>query len=144
MARTRRLKNALAVMFMDLDGFKSVNDEHGHAAGDQLLREVAKRLTDAVRETDYVARWAGDEFVVLLENIAPETAERLARQLVETIERPLRLEGATAHISTSIGVALYYPGASETAQELLKRADVAMYDAKHDGKAQVRMANAPA
>jgi diguanylate cyclase (GGDEF)-like protein len=144
MARTRRLQNVLAVLFMDLDGFKSVNDEHGHAAGDQLLREVAKRLTDAVRETDYVARWAGDEFVVLLENIAPEAVERLARQLVDAIEQPLHLEGATARISTSIGVALYYPEASETAQELLKRADVAMYNAKHAGKAQVRMAGTPA
>ncbi|WP_089705913.1 diguanylate cyclase domain-containing protein [Vreelandella arcis] len=144
MARTRRLQSALAVLFMDLDGFKAINDLHGHAAGDELLREVAKRLTAAVRETDYVARWAGDEFVLLLENIVPDAAERLAQQLVETIEQPLSLDDVTAHISTSIGVALYYPNVDETAQELLKRADVAMYDAKHAGKAQVKVADTPA
>ncbi|KPQ22416.1 diguanylate cyclase domain-containing protein [Halomonas sp. HL-93] len=144
MARTRRQQTALAVLFMDLDGFKAVNDLHGHSAGDGLLREVAKRLTAGVRETDYVARWAGDEFVVLLESVASEAAERIARQLVETIEKPIRLADVEVDVSASIGVALYKPGVDETAQELLKRADVAMYNAKHNGKAQVCMADAPA
>ncbi|SNY96926.1 diguanylate cyclase domain-containing protein [Halomonas sp. hl-4] len=144
MARTRRQQTALAVLFMDLDGFKAVNDLHGHSAGDGLLREVAKRLTEGVRETDYVARWAGDEFVVLLESVASEAAERIARQLVETIEKPIRLADVEVDVSASIGVALYKPGVDETAQELLKRADVAMYNAKHNGKAQVCMADAPA
>ena len=143
MARTRRQQTALAVLFMDLDGFKAVNDMHGHAAGDELLREIAKRLGAAVRETDYVARWAGDEFVVLLENIALDAAERLARQLVDTLEQPVQLQEAKVHVSASIGVALYKPDVSETALELLKRADVAMYNAKHAGKAQVYMADAP-
>ncbi|OAZ91516.1 diguanylate cyclase domain-containing protein [Halomonas sp. G11] len=143
MARTRRQQTALAVLFMDLDGFKAVNDLHGHAAGDELLREIAKRLGAAVRETDYVARWAGDEFVVLLENIALDAAERLARQLVDTLEQPVQLQAAKVHISASIGVALYKPDVSETALELLKRADVAMYNAKHAGKAQACMADAP-
>lgn len=144
MARTRRQQTALAVLFMDLDGFKAVNDLHGHAAGDELLREIAKRLSAAVRETDYVARWAGDEFVVLLENVALDDAERLARQLVDTLEKPVQLQEVEVHVSASIGVALYNPDVSETAQELLKRADVAMYSAKHAGKAQVSMADAPA
>jgi diguanylate cyclase (GGDEF)-like protein/PAS domain S-box-containing protein len=143
MARTRRQQTALAVLFMDLDGFKAVNDLHGHAAGDELLREIAKRLGAAVRETDYVARWAGDEFVVLLENIALDAAERLARQLVDTLEQPVQLQEAEVHVSASIGVALYKPDVSETALELLKRADVAMYNAKHAGKAQACMADAP-
>ncbi|SER89363.1 PAS domain S-box-containing protein/diguanylate cyclase (GGDEF) domain-containing protein [Vreelandella subterranea] len=143
MARTRRQQTALAVLFMDLDGFKAVNDLHGHAAGDELLREIAKRLGAAVRETDYVARWAGDEFVVLLENIALDAAERLARQLVDTLEQPVQLQEAKVHVSASIGVALYKPDVGETALELLKRADVAMYNAKHAGKAQVYMADAP-
>ena len=144
MARTRRQQTALAVLFMDLDGFKAVNDLHGHAAGDELLREIAKRLSAAVRETDYVARWAGDEFVVLLENIALDAAERLARQLIDTLEQPVQLQEAEVHVSASIGVALYKPDVSETALELLKRADVAMYNAKHAGKAQACMADAPA
>ncbi|WP_040480783.1 diguanylate cyclase domain-containing protein [Vreelandella boliviensis] len=140
MARTRRTEQPLAVLFMDLDGFKAINDAHGHAVGDELLRVIAKRLVQAVRETDYVARWAGDEFVLLLEGSDPTAIENLANKLVQMIEEPMTVGDAALNVSVSIGVAMYLPAGAETANELLKRADVAMYDAKHFGKAQVRIA----
>ncbi|MDR5897628.1 diguanylate cyclase [Halomonas vilamensis] len=141
MARVRRLNQPLAALFLDLDGFKAVNDRYGHAAGDELLREIAKRLRHSVRETDYVARWAGDEFVMILEGMAPEAMLGLAEKLIQTIETPIRVGDLSLSVSTSIGVASYAPASEETAQELLKRADVAMYDAKHAGKAQVKVAD---
>ncbi|MDQ7728600.1 diguanylate cyclase domain-containing protein [Halomonas sp. SpR8] len=140
MSRTRRTHQPLAVLFMDLDGFKVINDTHGHAVGDDLLRVIAERLENAVRETDYVARWAGDEFVLLLENSEPTAIEPLANKLIQLIEEPIAAGNAALNVSVSIGVALYLPASVETANELLKRADVAMYDAKRSGKAQVRFA----
>lgn len=140
MARTRRTQKPLTVMFLDLDGFKAINDAHGHAAGDELLRAMAKRLVKAVRETDYIARWAGDEFVLLLEGSELTAIEPLANKLVHIIEAPFTAGKAVLTVSVSIGVAMYLPASAETANELLKRADVAMYDAKRSGKAQVRIA----
>ncbi|PRY66531.1 PAS domain S-box-containing protein/diguanylate cyclase (GGDEF)-like protein [Vreelandella songnenensis] len=140
MARARRLKKPLAVLFLDLDGFKRVNDNYGHGVGDELLREVAKRLTASARETDFVARWAGDEFVLILEGVEPEAITPLAQKIIRRVEQPLTMGEATLAISTSIGVAMYLPDAPETAQQLVKRADVAMYEAKRAGKAQVRIA----
>ncbi|GGC89094.1 sensor domain-containing diguanylate cyclase [Vreelandella lutescens] len=140
MARVRRTLNPLAVLFLDLDGFKSINDQHGHAMGDELLRDVAKRLQQAVRETDFVARWAGDEFVVLLEGVTEDALEPLAQKLIHVIEQPLQVGSAVLQVSTSIGVALFVPDAAETAHELLKRADVAMYVAKRAGKARIELA----
>jgi diguanylate cyclase (GGDEF)-like protein len=104
------------------------------------LREIAKRLKTSVRETDYVARWAGDEFVILLEGMAPDAIQPLAQSLADVIEKPVTVGEINLSVSTSIGVALYLPNAGETAHELLKRADVAMYEAKHSGKGQVSMA----
>ncbi|NYT72116.1 diguanylate cyclase [Halomonas sp. QX-2] len=140
MARTRRTQQPLAILFMDLDGFKAINDTHGHAMGDELLRVIAKRLGKTVRETDYIARWAGDEFVLLLEGSEPTAIEPLANKLVQVVQEPLVAGNAALHVSVSIGVALYLPESAETANELLKRADVAMYEAKRSGKAQVRIA----
>lgn len=140
MARVRRSQKPLAVLFMDLDSFKQVNDNYGHAVGDELIREIAKRLTASARETDFVVRWAGDEFVLLLEGVALGAIEHVAQKLIRIIEQPLLIGEAVLKVSTSIGVAVYMPGADETAQELLKRADVAMYEAKRAGKAQVRIA----
>lgn len=139
MARARRAEKPLAVLFMDLDGFKAINDAHGHAVGDELLRVIGKRLMQAVRETDYVARWAGDEFVLLLEGSDSTAIATLANKLVQLIEKPMTVGDAALNVSVSIGVALYFPASAETANELLKRADVAMYDAKRSGKAQVRI-----
>jgi diguanylate cyclase (GGDEF)-like protein/PAS domain S-box-containing protein len=140
MARARRNRKSLAVLFMDLDGFKAINDTYGHATGDELLRVIAKRMMKAIRETDYIARWAGDEFVLLLEGSEPKALEYFAHKLVRVIEQPLASDSAALSVSASIGVAVYLPDSAETANELLKRADVAMYDAKHLGKAQVRIA----
>ena len=139
MARTRRTQKPLAVLFMDLDGFKAINDTHGHAMGDELLRVMAKRLVETVRETDYIARWAGDEFVLLLEGSESMAIEPLANKLIQVIEEPFAAGNAALNISASIGVVMYMPTSAETANELLKRADVAMYDAKRLGKAQVRI-----
>lgn len=140
MARTRRTQQPLAILFMDLDGFKAINDAHGHAVGDELLRVVANRLGKTIRETDYIARWAGDEFVILLEGSEPTAIESLANKLVKVVQEPLAAGNAALHVSVSIGVAVYLPASAETANELLKRADVAMYEAKRSGKAQVRIA----
>ncbi|ATH76216.1 sensor domain-containing diguanylate cyclase [Vreelandella venusta] len=141
MARARRSLVPLAVLFLDLDGFKRINDLHGHAMGDELLRDIANRLKTAVRETDFVARWAGDEFVLVLENIEHDAIAPLAQKLIQLIEIPLSIGDTVLKVSTSIGIAEYVPGAEETPQELLKRADVAMYEAKRAGKAQTRLAS---
>lgn len=139
-ARVYRSLKPLSVLFMDLDGFKRVNDSYGHAMGDELLREIAKRLSNSLRETDYIARWAGDEFVILLENTTLDVIEPLAQQVIGLVEQPVIVGDISLQVSASIGLALFSPHTAETAQELLKRADVAMYDAKRAGKAQVRLA----
>ncbi len=108
--------------------------------GDELLRDIASRLQRTVRETDFVARWAGDEFVVLLEGVTSDAPEPLAHKLIEVIEEPLSAGGVTLQVSTSIGVALFVHDAAETPQELLKRADEAMYNAKRAGKARIALA----
>ncbi|WP_163558715.1 diguanylate cyclase [Halomonas sp. NO4] len=140
MARARRLGAPLALLFIDLDGFKAVNDAQGYAAGDSLLREIAARLREAVRETDSVGRLAGDEFVVVLEGIGAEDALAVARKLIAVIDRPLMLPRGEARVSASIGVAPYAPDGDLTPETLLQRADSAMYVAKRAGKGDVRLA----
>jgi diguanylate cyclase (GGDEF)-like protein len=122
-----------ALLFLDLDGFKNVNDERGHPAGDQLLTEVGRRITHSVRDLDLVARHGGDEFVVLLENIEnPAVAHTVAARVVEAISAPFEIEGTIVRLGVSIGVA-YYPEHGKSGSELLKRADEAMYRAKGQG-----------
>ncbi|HEY6880179.1 MAG TPA: GGDEF domain-containing protein [Polyangiales bacterium] len=122
-----------ALLFLDLDGFKDVNDQRGHRAGDTLLAEVAKRIVRSVREDDLVARHGGDEFVVLLENIEnPSIAHAVAARVVEAISTPFDIEGADVRLGVSIGVA-YYPEHGASGRELLQRADYAMYRAKSQG-----------
>jgi diguanylate cyclase (GGDEF)-like protein len=122
-----------AVLFLDLDGFKDVNDQRGHPAGDRLLAEVAKRISHSVRDHDLVARHGGDEFVVLLENIEhPAVAHAVAARVIESISAPFELDGAEATLGVSIGVA-YYPEHGDSGSELLKSADLAMYRAKSHG-----------
>jgi len=130
----RESEEGFALLFLDLDRFKSVNDTQGHEAGDKLLRLVAKRLLASVREHDVVARLGGDEFVILLRNITQrEPVTRITEQLVTAIQEPFALQGQTCLISVSIGVALFpHDGADE--QTLMKRADAAMYRAKQAGK----------
>lgn len=134
LARATRSNEKLAVMFLDLDHFKAINDAYGHEGGDRLLREVSDRLLAAVREYDTVARLSGDEFAILVEGLeSAEIPEALARRIVASLSRPITLDGAELCVTSSIGIASY-PGAAETADELLKAADFAMYLAKERGR----------
>ncbi len=133
MANAQRGRHHLAVMFIDLDRFKNVNDSLGHAAGDELLCEVAGRLRACVRDVDTVARLGGDEFVVVLENLETEVdAVSVANKIQTTFGRPITVHGQTLHVSTSIGIALY-PEDGQDATTLMRNADTAMYQAKAAG-----------
>jgi len=123
----------LAVMFFDLDRFKRINDEHGHAAGDFVLKEVASRLLQQLREEDTVCRNGGDEFLYLLVNPqGQENVERIARKILTNIIRPMSFNGLDLIVGVSIGIALF-PESAATGAELIARADAAMYSAKKDG-----------
>jgi diguanylate cyclase (GGDEF)-like protein/PAS domain S-box-containing protein len=123
----------LALLYLDLDGFKHINDRHGHDLGDLLLCEVSERIRQCVRQSDLVARLGGDEFVVLLYGIAhPDDATTVAEAIRAALQRPFALEGRTVHVSASIGVALH-PEDGEEKKPLLRHADNAMYSAKRKG-----------
>ncbi len=123
-----------ALMFLDLDRFKLVNDTLGHQAGDQLLIEFAKRMITNVREVDTVSRLAGDEFTIILNNIkSPEEAGHISRKILDSLKNPIQLQGRDIFVSTSIGIALY-PNDGTTANQLIKNADSAMYHAKERGR----------
>jgi diguanylate cyclase (GGDEF)-like protein/PAS domain S-box-containing protein len=135
-ARARRADSPLALMFIDLDGFKQVNDTLGHEAGDQLLIEVARRFRSCVRESDTLARLGGDEFTIILEPVrAPENADLVARKLLAALDEPIVLGNASTRISASIGVSVY-PFDGGDADALVKQADAAMYHAKRLGKSR--------
>ncbi|MCU1372981.1 MAG: Diguanylate cyclase/phosphodiesterase with sensor(S) [Actinomycetia bacterium] len=125
----------IAVLFFDLDDFKVINDSLGHGAGDTLLREVGARMSRIVRDTDLVARFGGDEFVVLCHGMTTDAeAEEMAQRLLDAIDEPMDLGVRVVRLSASVGVVLAKDG---TADSLLRDADVAMYQAKHGGKARV-------
>jgi len=137
----RRDGRHFAVMFLDLDGFKAVNDTLGHAAGDQLLQEAAKRLEQSVRASDTLARFGGDEFVVILPAIqGREDPARVAGKILEQLARPFDLEGRPAEVRGSVGIALF-PGDAEDGAALLQCADQAMYEVKRQGKNGYRFAD---
>jgi diguanylate cyclase (GGDEF)-like protein/PAS domain S-box-containing protein len=134
LAHAKRAQTPLAVMFLDLDRFKFVNDTLGHSLGDELLRAVAARLRAVLREGDTISRMGGDEFTVLLGDVtAAEDAAKTAQKLLETIAHPLRVEGHELYLTTSIGIAMF-PEDGDTAEALLKNADSAMYRAKEIGR----------
>jgi len=138
--RAHRESKKCAVMFIDLDGFKPINDTLGHDMGDLLLREVATRLTSAVRETDTAARFGGDEFVLVLSDLAkPEDVVPVANKALEFLGQPVLLKGTPVHIGASIGIALY-PDHGHSAEAILKQADMAMYGVKEGGKNAYAMA----
>ncbi|MBU6492974.1 MAG: PAS domain S-box protein [Burkholderiales bacterium] len=139
MARTRRQQNHMALLFMDLDGFKQLNDARGHEFGDQVLQWFAATLHASIRETDRVARLAGDEFIVILEHLKNGLcdAKSVACKLREKISAAHVIGGVPIRLSTSIGVALYYVDSGESASRLLARADAAMYQAKAAGRNQI-------
>ncbi len=134
LANSRRNQNKLAILFVDFDGFKRINDTLGHALGDQLLKGVAERLRQCLRKQDTVSRLGGDEFVILLPEVgAAADAGNLARKLLTVVRAPFDLGGREVRITLSIGVAIY-PQDGETAKTLLKHADEALYQAKSRGK----------
>ncbi len=134
LARAERNQRLAAVMFIDLDGFKSVNDTYGHELGDRMLRSVAKRLGSCVRQTDTLARFGGDEFAVLIEELSDlNGAMIVAENIVTALSRPFVLGTEEVSISGSIGISLY-PIDGGTGEMLLRKADVAMYRAKTQGK----------
>lgn len=132
--KTYRTKLELALMFLDLDRFKEINDSLGHAMGDKLLKEAAQRLRGCVREVDTVARLGGDEFVIILTGMnEPEHIDGIAKNILAVLAQPFRLDNELAYISASIGIALY-PGDARDAVTLIKSADQAMYNAKEKGR----------
>ncbi|NHZ89564.1 diguanylate cyclase [Massilia sp. CCM 8733] len=128
-----RNKTGLAILFIDLDGFKAVNDTFGHAVGDQLLKTVSIRITDAVRESDFCARLGGDEFAIALLESDLEQGAAFAQRLIEIVSEPYPIDGITATVSASVGVAAF-PASATSTDTLLKKADQAMYHAKVLGK----------
>jgi diguanylate cyclase (GGDEF)-like protein len=140
LAFARRSGKMVAVMFIDLDGFKGVNDSLGHQIGDDLLKEVAQRLRQGTRSSDLVARLGGDEFVVVLSELdRPDDATLLATKLNEIIAKPISIAGKSIRISTSIGISIY-PANGHSGEELLGKADDAVYQAKASGKNQYQWA----
>jgi diguanylate cyclase (GGDEF)-like protein/PAS domain S-box-containing protein len=137
LARRTRSGTDLAVLFCDLDRFKTVNDSLGHAAGDRLLQAVAARLTGAVRPADTVGRLAGDEFVIVCDDLAgPDEATSIATRILAAMQAPIELADDRYRVSVSIGIAVAGP-ATGTAEDLLRDADTAMYQAKEDGGARI-------
>ncbi|WP_188748041.1 sensor domain-containing diguanylate cyclase [Marinobacterium zhoushanense] len=138
-SNAEREQERVAVLFVDLDEFKPVNDTYGHNVGDVLLKAIAKRISGCLRKSDSASRFGGDEFVVVLpsvkdENSAVEVAEKIRHALIE----PVEVEGLSLKISSSIGVVLY-PDHAEEVKQLLKRADIAMYQAKAEGRNLVKV-----
>ena len=139
--RAARSGKPCALLFLDLDGFKAINDTHGHEQGDELLRQFGVRIAQAVRKTDTVARLAGDEFVVILEglNDAGDACEK-AERLLPVLGAPYALAGGALTVGVSVGVALHLPDESHDVEGWMTRADNAMYAAKRSGKGTVALA----
>lgn len=133
----KRHRRKFAVLLLDLDGFKNVNDSFGHRAGDTVLREVARRLTDTVRAVDTVSRMGGDEFLIILPEIGElDQAGHVARKLLATMARePFAVDEQSLALTLSIGIA-FYPDHGSNIDELMANADRALYDAKRAGKSQ--------
>jgi len=133
-AHARRNKEMMAVLYLDLDLFKEVNDRFGHDVGDELLSEVGRRLQGAVRQADTVARLGGDEFVLVLSELKEsEDVRKLVRKVIAAVASPCHISGADVSVTASIGVSIY-PIHGESAEVLMKRADVALYQSKQKGK----------
>ena len=139
MDRAKRSSTEMAVLFIDLDGFKAVNDTLGHEAGDEVLKQVTERLRDCIRKPDTAARLGGDEFVIIIEHQHVEGAQIVGQRVVERLSKPIDAGGSTAHIGASVGIA-FYPKDGENEDDLMKAADKAMYEIKRTGKGAVAVA----
>jgi diguanylate cyclase (GGDEF)-like protein/PAS domain S-box-containing protein len=139
-ARARREENGLAVIFLDLDDFKTINDSLGHAAGDQVLREVAKRLDANIRSSDTAARFGGDEFAILMEDVSSaQEAADTAERILAALAAPMTVDSTDLLVRCSIGISVSQGEAPSDADELTRNADAAMYIAKRDGKGGYRL-----
>ncbi|WP_243656758.1 diguanylate cyclase domain-containing protein [Paucimonas lemoignei] len=142
MQHAQRSRQHLAVLYLDLDGFKPVNDQMGHQAGDELLKMVAQRLLHTVRRDDTVSRLGGDEFVLLLADVADiATVERLAEKVLRYLSSPFIVQDRPVKITASIGIATYSHDIDSDCESLLADADMAMYQAKNRGKSRYFMLN---
>jgi len=140
---TGRTGSKTVVLFLDLDGFKHINDSLGHPTGDKLLQSIAKRLTGCVRASDTVSRDGGDEFIVLLSEVVhPETVAILANRMMQAVAKPHSIDEHDLHVTTSIGVSVY-PQDGLDAMTLIKNADTAMYQAKENGRSALRFFQQP-
>jgi diguanylate cyclase (GGDEF)-like protein len=143
MQHASRGHNMMAVMYLDLDGFKAVNDTHGHHTGDELLKIVSDRLLRATRKEDTVARIGGDEFIVVLSDIAHvDDVVRPASKVLRFLSSPFEIGELTVKVSASIGIA-FYPGDGQHVEALISHADKALYDAKRAGKNRYHFSDLP-
>jgi len=134
LVHAHRNNSAMAVVYLDLDGFKQINDTLGHGAGDELLKMVAERLVETVRAEDTVARLGGDEFIIALWHVSGiDYAVSVASRAIEAVSQPYNIEGSTVSITTSAGISIY-PDHGEDAEALMKSADQALYEAKAAGR----------
>ena len=138
-ARAKRTQTSLALLYIDLDGFKKINDAHGHDTGDTVLRVIGTRLQESIRQTDTAVRLGGDEFTIVLENIKHGTpdANIIAQKILKAIQQPIEIGSITAALSASIGIAIHHADDIINADQLISQADSAMYEAKNTGKARV-------
>ena len=140
LARARRGNDTLAVIFIDLDGFKEINDNNGHDAGDHVLKEVAQRLKCSVRQMDTVARLGGDEFLIVLPKINDKSiVGKIGSNVIQSVRKPIHWKGNMLSVSASVGIALH-PEHGNESEQLIKQADRAMYEAKRNGKNQYKLA----
>lgn len=134
LCQARRNKQSLAVMFLDIDGFKQINDSFGHACGDAILQTFSVRLKSCLRESDTLARISGDVFTILIPQInCRNDTRKIAKKIIDEFKVPFRVEHLEITIGVSIGIALS-PGDSDSDEELIEKADLAMYYVKHHGK----------
>ncbi|WP_222593094.1 diguanylate cyclase domain-containing protein, partial [Halolactibacillus halophilus] len=135
---TERDQKQFALLFVDLDGFKNINDQYGHRAGDDVLVTVGKRLTESVRKSDTVARMGGDEFTIILRDTHDrDSIEEVVKNIHQRVKEAMRFSDCVCHIDTSIGIAVY-PDDGVDSETLLKNADEMMYKIKHNGKGNYR------
>jgi diguanylate cyclase (GGDEF)-like protein len=134
LSQAKRHQRSLALMFLDLDHFKTINDTLGHVVGDELLKEIARRLVECIRTGDTISRQGGDEFVILLTEIShPSDASNVAEKIIKALGRPYHVSGHEFKATISIGIAVYPVDGTDDAPELMRKADKAMYAVKATG-----------